>query len=71
MSVQSVIFRRDKWTVPTARRWLKQHDFAYDSKVDSTVNFHRFRQYSPKRTEEYRTRVLPGGIELIIGMTRR
>jgi hypothetical protein len=44
--VQTVMFDRKKWTVTTAKSWLKKHGFKVPA-VDSTVRFHRFRQADP------------------------
>lgn len=45
-SAQSIIFPKDKFTVERARKWLGAHG-KHSGKVDSTENFHRFRQFDP------------------------
>jgi hypothetical protein len=44
---QSIIFPKDKYTVAQARTWLKSHK-RHSGKVDTTENYHRFRQFDPK-----------------------
>jgi hypothetical protein len=43
---QSIIFPKDKYTVEEARKWLKNHGKSH-GKVDTTDNYHRFRQFDP------------------------
>lgn len=46
--VQSIVFMRDQgWTVPQAKKWLKDNDYFYDE-VDKKPNQIRFRQYNPE-----------------------
>ncbi len=69
MAIQSVLFNRATWTVPRARGWLIRNGFtAY--KVHTTENYHRFRQYDPRR-EKYRTQKIGNGIEYVIGYPMR
>lgn len=44
--VQTFIFDRSKWTVTAARKWLKDHNKKVP-KVDTTADYHRFRQAPP------------------------
>jgi len=78
MSVQSVIFKRDKkytvlkgqpkmeWTPYLASRWLLQHGYKV-KKVDVKPTQIRFRQLSPKKFTSYITRKKKPGILLVIG----
>ncbi|MFQ5788329.1 MAG: hypothetical protein ACE5H1_10175, partial [Thermodesulfobacteriota bacterium] len=43
---QSILFPKSKFSVESARSWLKSHN-RRASKVDSPANFHRFRQFDP------------------------
>jgi len=43
---QSIIFPTSKYTVVQARAWLKSHG-KHAGKVDTTDNYHRFRQFDP------------------------
>lgn len=53
--IQSVIFLRRYWTIPKAKDWLRKNKF-HTPKVDTTVNYYRFRQFNPRRGDEYITR---------------
>jgi hypothetical protein len=69
--VQSVIFAKDKWTTPKAKKWLKEHQYKSPA-VDKKENVLRFRQIEPDYAEkqgftEYRTKDLEdSGISLIL-----
>ena len=70
MGIQSVIFDKERWTVPAARKWLKAHKFR-SNKVDTTDEYHRFRQYPPDYENEiYRTKTNKNGIKLIVGIKK-
>ena len=69
--VQSVVFSKDKWTAPKAKKWLKENQYKVP-KVDKTDTQLRFRQIEPAKVEsdgftEYRTKELgDSGISLIL-----
>jgi hypothetical protein len=69
--VQSVVFSKDKWTTPKAKKWLKENQYIIP-KVDKTDTQLRFRQMEPDKVEsdgftEYRTKELgDSGISLIL-----
>ena len=44
--IQSVMFDRSKWTITKARKWLADHKYMIP-KVDTTKEYHRFRQRPP------------------------
>jgi len=45
---QSVVFEKShKWTIPKAKKWLKEHGYHTDS-VDNKESQLRFRQYNPE-----------------------
>jgi hypothetical protein len=48
METQGIIFDNAKWTVPQAKKWLKEHGYK-SPKVDRAANRHRFRQVDPSR----------------------
>ena len=68
--IQTVLFRKDDWTIPGARKWLKDHDFT-DEKIDDPEggNTLRFRQFPPGQCVDESfsalTRDLPKGITLV------
>lgn len=65
MPVQSVVFDKELWRGSQARRWLKRHGML-SGKVDETSASYRFRQHPPRAGARYATKMLPGGISLVI-----
>ena len=69
--VQSVIFKKDIFSVSKAKKWLKEHKYKV-VKVDRTSGMLRFRQIEPMEVEkmgftEYRTKSLgDSGVELVL-----
>ena len=69
--VQSVVFDSDKFTIPMAKKWLKENSYIAP-KVDREANTIRFRQIEPTTVEKegftkYRTKELGNsGIKLIL-----
>lgn len=51
--VQSLVFKKTKYSKAKAKAWAKQHGFKY-GKVDDTTNTYRLRQFEPGPCE-YRT----------------
>ena len=60
--VQSVLLRKDKFSLDEAKGWLLNHGYKF-YKVDMTPEFYRFRQVEPKHLEllGYRARTQPLG----------
>ena len=70
MMVQSILFDKKLFTPKQAITWLKKHKYKY-SKIDIKPNHLRFRQITPKKGDEYRTKKLgDSGIELILEMPK-
>lgn len=73
---QSVVFSKDKWTTPQAKKWLKENGYI-SPKVDKKENTLRFRQIDPTEAEnkgftEYRTKDLSdSGIQLILSYKKK
>ena len=65
MSIQSVIFPIEIYTINEAINWLKLHKLKHN-KVDFKHAYYRFRQFNPKKNSHYYTKVLDDGIHLII-----
>lgn len=67
--VQSVLFSKSSWTIPKAKKWLKENNYIY-SDVDKKPNTLRFRQFDPdtlnKNIWKYTTHRLQDNIELVI-----
>lgn len=65
MPVQSVLFEKSKFTLKTARAWLKLHKHQ-GLDVDVKPSHYRFRQFPPKKTYKYYTKKVDDGVEYII-----
>lgn len=68
--IQSMLFKRPKWTVKKAKNWLSKNGYKYDD-VDEKEEHLRFRQVGPKYLEskgyEFVTRPFgTSGIQAII-----
>jgi len=73
-TVQTVLFDKAKWTVSSAKRWLKRHKYKVPE-VDTTKEYHRFRQYPPFQFQKgtFRTIVFGAknkGIKAVIAVPR-
>jgi hypothetical protein len=53
--VQSIMFERKQWKLPTIKKWLKDNDFKY-YKNDKTTNYIRIRQVDPDNLKGYQFR---------------
>lgn len=51
--VQSILFDVNKFSVGESKAWLKDHGYKY-GKVDTTDNYHRFRQLEPDQFDTMR-----------------
>jgi|LakMenEpi03Aug12_release.lakeMendotaPanAssembly.Ray.scaffolds.fasta_scaffold4087861_1 hypothetical protein len=70
MVVQSVVFPKKAFTMKEAKKWLTKNNYRtsfYGKGVDETVNTYRFRQEAPSNLSDYRTQVLPNGVQLVLG----
>ena len=59
LTTQSVLLSRDRFTLASAKRWVKKHDFKvtfYRKEADVTENYFRFRQMAPTRFKKNSTR---------------
>lgn len=64
--VQSIVFNKSEWTIPKAKKWLKEHSYkglTPDIK-ESTI---RFRQQEPTEFKDFRIKPLPNNILLVLG----
>ena len=64
--VQSIIFQKSEWTIKDAKSWLKEHNYKI-SKFDKTENTLRFLQENPELYSEFKIKILPNGILLVLG----
>lgn len=51
--IQSILFDINKFDLSSAKSWLKDHGYKY-GKVDTTENYHRFRQLEPDQFDVMR-----------------
>jgi hypothetical protein len=60
--VQSVLLKRNHFTLPEAKQWLTKHGYTHH-KVDTTPTYFRFRQHDPGHLEalHYRARTIKLG----------
>ena len=67
--VQSVLFSKKHWTIPKAKKWLKENNYVF-SDIDKKPNTLRFRQLDPDQFDKdewaYTTHRLPDNVELVI-----
>ena len=61
--IQSVLVPHD-WSMNEAISWVLKHGYVA-KKVDTTDNYHRFRQMEPRQGSFYSTISLPNGVKLI------
>lgn len=67
--IQSILFDKRTFSIKTARRWLKSHNYKY-TKVDTSPSYYRFRQYEPTKQESYRLKDTKKGILFIVSFAR-
>lgn len=65
--LHAVIFEKKLWTTRQARAWMRAKGWKPVKRVDVTENFYRYRLRSPKQFKRFRTKRLPGGVQLILG----
>jgi hypothetical protein len=72
--VQSFLFDKQKWSVTAAKKWLSEHNKKVP-KVDTTSEYHRFRQAPPFQFQKGTFRTIPigaksKGIKAVIAVPR-
>jgi hypothetical protein len=72
--VQSFLFDRQEWSVTAAKKWLREHGKKTPA-VDTTSEYHRFRQAPPFQFEKGTFRTIPigaksNGIKAVIAVPR-
>jgi hypothetical protein len=67
MTIQSITFDNNRWSILGAHQWLIKHRYFPIKSPDITKNRLRFRLVNPNKFKRFITKVLPNGIELIIG----
>lgn len=66
-SVQSLVFKKSKFTTVAAKTWAKNHGFR-NKKVDITTNSIRLRQFDPGKCKDnsFRTKSLTTGVSVVL-----
>jgi len=66
--IQSVRFKKNKWTVTQSNKWMREHNIPI-KKIDKTyyVNYNAYRQIDPKEIKKgtYTTKKTSDGVEII------
>ena len=65
--IQSVRFRKNKYTQSQARKWMKDNNITPLKRVDITKNWYRFRIREPYVFKKMWTRVVNKNIHFILG----
>lgn len=73
--VQSLLFDKSKWTPAGARKWLADHGYKVPA-VDTTADYHRFRQFPPFQYKKGTFRTIQfgaarNGIKAVIAVPRQ
>lgn len=65
-SIQSIIFKKDKYTTDEARKWLKKHKHIPIKRVDKTKEYLRYRIAEPDPKKEKRTISMGPNIKAVV-----
>jgi hypothetical protein len=64
-TVQTILFAKDKWTVPLAKKWLHEHSYV-NSNYRKTANEIRFLQnFDVKGARFYSKKIGDGSITIV------
>jgi len=73
MEVQSVLFKKNKYSKKKAEKWLIDNNFKV-KKVDTTTTLHRYRQLEPSlfHKDSYKIKSFKGkDIQVVIGKRKK
>lgn len=69
--IQSVMFKRTKFSAEKARKFLKDHGWKPIKRVHKTKNYLRYRLRDPKKFKRFGCKpILKGDIQLLFGFTK-
>lgn len=73
--VQSLLFHKGQWSVTSASKWLRDHDYKVP-KAESSGEYHRFRQHPPFQYQKGTFRTITfgaarNGIKAVIAVPRK
>lgn len=63
--IQSIIFKKDKITIPEIIDWLKNHDYNY-KKLHETKHNIRVRLHNPSKNKRFRIKPISNIISFVI-----
>jgi len=66
--IQAVLFPKAMWSIAKSKKWLKDNLIKPIKSARETVNFYRYRVRDPKLFNEFITKKLNNGVELVIGI---
>jgi hypothetical protein len=69
MPLQTVLFPKSKFTVETAKKWLKKQGYKtsyYGKEIQDEGRYLHARQRRPDKNKQYYTHTLPSGVKLVI-----
>ncbi len=66
--IQTIMFKKQYWTLKRAKSWLKEHDYT-NSGVDETDKYYRFRQIDPSEFDKssFRTISFKPSVKAVVG----
>lgn len=65
-AIQAVLFKKDRWTAESARKWLEKHKIVPIKDPRQTKNEIRFRVKDPTLFKRFRTIKEKDGIDLVV-----
>lgn len=66
MSVQSVLFNKNLFTVNQTYNWVIKHFKVEPIRIDETKNLYRCRIYDPIKNKRYAIKKITDGIEFVL-----
>lgn len=65
-TIQSILFKKQYWTTPRARKWLKNNNFQSKGKVERKHKYLRFIQKTPNKNKQFRlTKLKPSVLAIL------
>lgn len=68
LTIQSIIFNKNIWSMEESKKWLKKHGYKYNNNIDIKNNHYRYRQHNPDKFKKFRTNKISSGISFIYGI---
>lgn len=68
---QAIYFMKPKFDEKSAEAWIKGHKLKPIKAMHAVGNEMRYRLEDPKKYREFKTKVLPSGVHLVLGHPKR